>query len=176
MVRRYLELRPPGFRVTALFDLIIEEMERAYVLGQHFSALAASVVTIERMLNDARIKLHQHAIPKVGRLWGKGPINVWKDNIDVLVKWRYLPDDLGQELSTVYGIRRKYLHSDPIVTLEDDSRRCVNAAFRLLTELIGFPERLFRIGSAIECLNESDPLFKVFYKPALTGDHPEGAG
>src|SRR5262249_31139804 len=144
--------------------------------GHYFSALAAPVVTIERMLNEARIKLHRHASPKVGKLWQKGPINVWQDNIDALVQWGYLPGDLGQELSVVYDIRRKYLHSDPIDTLEDDSRRCVHAAFRVLTEFIGFPERLFRIGSAIECLNTADPLFEAFYKPALTGDEPSNAG
>jgi hypothetical protein len=176
MVRRYLEIRPPHFRVTASFDLIIEEIERAYVLGHFFSALAASVVTIERMLNEARIKLHQHANPKVGKLWQKGPTNVWQDNIDALIHWGYLPEDLGQELSSVYDIRRKYLHSDPIDTLEDDSRRCVHAAFRVLTEFIGFPERLFRIGSTLECLNTSDPLFEVFYKPTLSGDDSSNAG
>ena len=49
MVARYLEIRPPQFRITTSFDLIISEIERTFVLGQFFAALAASVVTIERM-------------------------------------------------------------------------------------------------------------------------------
>ena len=176
MVRRYLEIRPPQFRITASFDRIIEEIERAYVLGHYFSALAASVVTIERMLNEARIKLHQHASSRIGKLWEKGPTNAWQDNIEALVCWGYLPADVGEELSAIYEIRRKYLHSDPIDALEAESRRCVDAAFRVLTEFIGFPERLFRLGSAIECLHPSDPLVEVFYKPALISKDSNDAG
>lgn len=175
MVRRYLEIRPPQFRVTASFDRIIDEIERAYVLGYYFSALAASVVTIERMLNEARIKLHQHA-PKIGKLWDKGPTNAWQDNIEALVCWGYLPADVADELSAIYEIRRKYLHSDPIDALEAESRRCVDAAFRVLTEFIGFPERVFRIGSTIECLNPSDPLVQVFYKPAMISNDSSDDG
>lgn len=65
MVARYLEIRPPRFRVTTTFDLIISEIERSFVLEQFFAAVAASVVSIERMLNDARIRLHRHASPKL---------------------------------------------------------------------------------------------------------------
>lgn len=176
MVARYLELRPPQFRVTTRFDLIISEIERAFVLGQYFSALAASVVTIERMLNDARIQLHEYAGPKLKHLWNKGPLNEWAGNIDALQQWNYLQPGLAEELKTIYEIRCRYLHSAPIDSPEGDSRRCVAAAFALLTEFIGFPKRLFRIGSEIECLNTSDPLFDVFYKSALSenadGDSP----
>lgn len=168
MVDRYLAIRPPLFRVRASFDSIIEEIERAYVLGHAFSSLSASVVAIERMLNEARIQLHEHEIPKLKQLWGKGPINDWTPNISALGQWDYLQPQLSEELVAVYDVRCRYLHSGPIDTLKVDSPRCVNAAFAVLTEFIGFPQRLFRIGSQIECLDESHPLFKVFYKPALT--------
>ena len=72
MVERYLAIRPPLFRVTAAFDPIIEEIERAYVLGLVFSSLSASVVAIERMLNEARIQLHKHETPKLKQLGKKG--------------------------------------------------------------------------------------------------------
>jgi hypothetical protein len=168
MIARYLEIRPPQFRVTTAFDLIISEIERAFVFGQYFAALAASVVTIERILNDARIRLHQHASPKLKHLWEKGPLNEWGGNIDALQQWGYLRPALADELKAVYEIRCRYLHSAPIESPEQDSRRCVAAAFDVLTEFFGFPERLFRIGGTIECFNTSDPLFEVFYKPALS--------
>jgi hypothetical protein len=168
MVDRYLELRPPQFRLTTTFDLIIAEIERAFVFGQFFAAVAASVVSIERMLNEARIRLHEHASPKLGELWGKGPLNEWSGNVDALVKWGYLQADLADELKSVFEIRCQYLHSAPITSPEEDARRCVHAAFSVLTEFIGFPERLFKIGSSIEYLDPSNPLFEVFYKPALT--------
>ncbi len=170
MVARYLEIRPPQFRVTTSFDLIIAEIERAFVLGQYFAAVAASVVKIERMLNEARIRLHAHVSPKLKHLWEKGPLNEWTGNIDALQEWGYLQPALAVELKAVYGIRCQYLHSAPIATPEADARRCVTAAFALLTEFIGFPERLFQIGSSIECVNPSDPLFEIFYKPALCDD------
>ena len=168
MLDRYLAIRPPRFRITAAFDPIIEEIERTYVLGQAFSSLASSVVAIERMLNSARIKLHKHEIPKVKQLWEKGPMNDWAPNINALRQWDYLQAALAEELLAVFEIRCRYLHSGSITTLKVDSPRCVNAAFAVLTEFIGFPERLFRIGSIIDCLDTSHPLFEVFYKPALT--------
>jgi hypothetical protein len=178
MVDRYLAIRPPLFRVRAAFDPIIEEIERAYVLGHAFSSLSASVVAIERMLNEARIQLHEHETSKLKRLWGKGPVNDWVPNITALRQWDYIEPKLSEELLVVYAIRCRYLHSGPIDTLEVDSPRCVNAAFAVLTEFIGFPERLFRIiGGQIECLDESHPLFKVFYRPSLTshlGDDSAG--
>ena len=54
MIDRYLAIEPPQQRSTTDFDMIVEEIERSYVLGFFFSALSASVVTIERMLNTAR--------------------------------------------------------------------------------------------------------------------------
>lgn len=168
MVDRYLAIRPPLIRITAAFDPIIEEIERTYVLGHAFSSLAASVVAIERMLNEARIKLHNHESRKLKHLWEKGPMNDWAPNIKALRQWDYLQPPLDDELLAVYEIRCRYLHSGSIDTLEVDSPRCVNAAFAVLTEFIGFPVRLFRIGSTIECLDKSHPLFEVFYRPALT--------
>lgn len=55
MVERFLEIEPPQVRGTVEFDPIIEEIERSYVMGLVFSALSASVITIERMLNTARM-------------------------------------------------------------------------------------------------------------------------
>lgn len=168
MVDRYLEIRPPQFRVETSFDLIISEIERAYVFGQFFAAVAVSVVSIERMLNDARFQLYQYESSKMKKLPNKkGPTNKWEPNINALQKWNYIEDALATELKAVYKIRCRYLHSDIIETPDSDARRCVNAAFRLLTELIGFPERLFRINNSIECLDLSHPLFVVFYKSAL---------
>src|SRR5258708_27777013 len=43
MVERYFAIEPPPMRSIPDFDVIIEEIERAYVLGQFFSALSASV-------------------------------------------------------------------------------------------------------------------------------------
>jgi hypothetical protein len=168
MANRHLALRPPQFRVRAEFDPIIDEIERAFELGYWFSAIAASVVTIERMLNDARMRLHAHSTPKLKGLWEKGPLNDWSENIAALVKWGYLEQELGAELSIVYEIRCRYLHSGPIDTIEADAARCVHTAFKVLTEFIGFPERLFQISSAIECRDSSHPLFEVFYKPELS--------
>lgn len=168
MVDRYLAIRPPLYRITAAFDPIIEEIERTYVLGHTFSSIASSVVAIERMLNEARIQLHKHESPKLKQLWGKGPMNDWTPNINALRQWDYLQPSLADELLAVYEIRCRYLHSGSIDTLEVDSPRCVIAAFSVLTEFVGFPGRLFRIGSTIECLDKAHPLFEVFYKPALT--------
>ena len=168
MVNRYLAIRPPLYRITAAFDPIIEEIERTYVLGHTFSSIASSVVATERMLNEARIKLHNHESPKLTKLWGKGPMNDWEPNINALRQWDYIQPSLADELLAVYKIRCSYLHSGSIDTLEVDSPRCVTAAFDVLTEFIGFPERLFQIGSTIECLDKFHPLFEVFYKPALS--------
>jgi hypothetical protein len=173
MVERYLAIRPPPFRVTAAFDTIIEEIERAHVLGLTFSALSASVVAIERMLNEARMQLHKHETPKLKQLWEKGPMNDWAPSIAALRQWDYIEQLLSEELLNIYEIRCRYLHSGPIATLSVDSPRCVSVAFAVLTEFIGFPERLFRVGSRIECIDESHPLIEAFYKPALTS-HLDG--
>jgi hypothetical protein len=164
MVERYFPVEPPPLRSMPDFDPIIEEIERAYVLGQFFSALSASVVTIERLLNTARMELHQHVANKIKELWNKGALNEWQGNIDALQRWGYLADDLAAELGQLFAVRCQYLHSGNIQGLEADALRCIHAAYALLKALIGFPERLFRFGDGgIECINEEDPLFKVFY-------------
>lgn len=168
MVERYFAVEPPPMRSIADFDAIIEEIERAYVLGQFFSALSASVVTIERLLNTARIELHKHVTPKIKDLWDKGALNEWQGNIDALTRWGYLNDELAAELTGLFAVRCQYLHSGNIEGLEDDALRCVHAAYALLKALIGFPERLFQFGSeGLECLNPEDPLFKVFYASSV---------
>jgi hypothetical protein len=166
MVDRYFAIEPPVMRGTTEFDVIVEEIERAYVLGLFFSALSGAVVTIERMLNTARIRLHEHASPKVKDLWNKDSTNDWRPNIDALVSWKYLSGELAAELPQVYEIRCRYLHSGSIATVEADSLRAIKAAYRLLNEFIGFPPRLFKMGTfGVECLNPNDPLVRVFYAP-----------
>ena len=64
MVERFLEIDPPKFRVPSMFDAVIDEIERSYVLGQFLSALSAAVVAIERTLNEARTRLYDHMAPK----------------------------------------------------------------------------------------------------------------
>jgi hypothetical protein len=168
MVERFIALDPPPMRSIPDFDAIIEEIERAYVLGQFFSALSASVVTIERLLNTARIELHQHVSTRIKDLWGKGALNEWQGNIDALTRWGYLNDELATELTALFAIRCQYLHSGNIEGLEGDALRCIHAAYALLKALIGFPEPLFRFGKeGIECLNSEDPLFKVFYASSV---------
>lgn len=170
MVERYFALEPPPLRSIPDFDTIIDEIERDYVLGQFFSALSASVVTIERLLNTARIELHQHVAPKIKELWGKGALNEWQPNIDALHAWGYVSDKLADELGKLFAVRCQYFHSGNIQGLKNDALRCARAAYALLKELIGFPDRLFRYGNeGIECINPDDPLFKVFYAPAIQG-------
>jgi hypothetical protein len=138
IIDRYLAIEPPQQRSTTDFDMIVEEIERSYVLGFFFSALSASVVTIERMLNTARIQLHPHCSPKIKELWDKGPTNDWQPNIDALVKWKYISDDLSKELGLLFDVRCQYLHTGDLSTVVDDSLRAVNAAYRLLTLLSGY--------------------------------------
>jgi hypothetical protein len=170
MVDRFLAIDPPEFRVPSTFDTVIEEIERTYVLGLRFSALSAAVVTIERVLNEARIRLHDHVARKIKELWKKGPLNEWEGNIGALEKWGYLPAGLPNELRDLYAIRCRYLHSGETASLEDDSLRAVNAVYNLLRALIGFPKGLFAIGPGIQCLNEHDPLFKAFYAENLSNE------
>lgn len=145
-----------------------KKIERTYAIGLLFSALSAAVVTIERVLNEARIRLHKHVAPKIKGLWEKGPLNDWKDNIAALEKWGYLPAGLPEELRALFTIRCQYLHSGQISTLEADTLRPVNGAYSLLRALIGFPRNLFEFGAAISCRNERDPLYIVFYSEHLT--------
>jgi hypothetical protein len=123
MIDRFLEIEPPAVRSTAEFDMIIEEIEQTYVLGSFFSALSASVVASGRMLNAARIGLHKLIASKIKELWDKGATNDWQPNIDALVEWKYLSEDVTQELSAVNEIRCRYLHSGPITTVAVDSLR-----------------------------------------------------
>lgn len=165
MIDRFLEIDPPPLRSTIEFDPIIEEIERTYVLGAFFSALSASVVTAERMLNTARIEIHKFITPKIKNLWDKGPTNDWEPNIEALVGWKYLTEDLAREMRALYTIRCHYLHSGDVTSVATDSLQALRATYRLLGELIGFPSHLFRLGSVVECLAPNDPLVRVFYTP-----------
>lgn len=118
------------------------------------------------MLNVARMEIHKLASPKIARLWNKRETNDWEPNIEALAKWKYLSENIAKELIAVYGVRCQYLHSGDTSNVRADSLRAANAAYSLLNELIGFPSRLFKIGSVIECRNPSDPLVKVFYQRA----------
>jgi hypothetical protein len=164
MIDRFLEIEPPVLRCTTRFDVIIEEIERAYVLGLFFAAVASSVVTIERKLNTARIEIHKLASPKIKELWDKGATDEWQPNIDALANWKYINGDLAKELTAVYEVRCHYLHSGEISNLRAGALRAIRVAYGLMNELIGFPSRLFKIGHIIECLNPNEPLVKVFYE------------
>jgi hypothetical protein len=167
MIDRYLEVTPPVLAVIPEFQEIVKEIERSYVRGDLFSALSAACVSLERLLNLARIKLHKHH-PRINPLWTKGPSDKWDGNIDALNRWGYLETDFARELKSVYkDIRCKYLHSGPIRNLRKDCLRSVNAAYRLVSIFLGFPADLFRLTHAIECKNTSDPRFIEFYAPEL---------
>jgi hypothetical protein len=175
MIDRFFEIEPPQFRGTTEFDSIIEEIERSYVMGLFFSALSASVVSIERMLNTARIRLHEHSLPKLKNLWGKGATNEWQPNIEALAAWKYVSVDLANELSALYTIRCQYLHTGDISTVREDSLRAVKAAYWLLNELIGFPPRLFRLSNfGWECIDPDDAVAKTFYVLQDAGVNDEG--
>src|SRR4029077_8049766 len=102
-------------------------IERAYVLGFFFAALSASVVSIERLLNRARIEIHKHIAVKIPELEKKGPLNKWQPNIDALAQWGYLSNGLALELSDLYSLRCRYLHSGGITTVEADSLKAIKA-------------------------------------------------
>jgi len=183
MIDRWLAIDPPVFRVRSDFDPILEEIERAYVFGFFFSALAAAVVTVERMLNSTRIDLHPYVSPKIKQLWDKGPTNDWQPNIDALVTWGYLSEKLAGELQQLYELRCKYLHTGSLADLEKDSFQAINVAYSVLKEIVGFPPRLFGMtNGALKILNAADPLFQVFYKPHIIatpeveGTPPQPAG
>jgi hypothetical protein len=165
MVARFLELEPPMNTVISEFQDIINEIERAYVLGMFFSATSAAAVSIERMLNLARMELHLHHPKKIKDLWRKGPLNEWYGNIDALKFWGYIDDDFAAELTDIYEeIRCRYLHSGEIKDLQADALRAARAAYRLISTLIGFPSDLFQIeAGALKCLNEADPRFLALY-------------
>ncbi len=89
MVERYLEITPPEFSlIIPDYQSIANEIEQSYVIGNDFSALSASCVVIERLLNKARIDLHKHHKDKaVKKLWNKGPKDDWLSNINALKEW-----------------------------------------------------------------------------------------
>jgi len=88
MAERYLEITPPVFSLIPDYQLVINEIEQSYVIGNDFSALSASCVVIERILNQVRIALHRHHKDKVvKKLWNKDAVNEWYPNIDALKKW-----------------------------------------------------------------------------------------
>jgi len=170
MAERYLEITPPVFSLIPDFQSVIREIEQSYVIGNDFSALSASCVVIERLLNQARIALHKHHSDKsVNKLRKKGAVNNWNQNIDALKEWGYLDDAFASELSAVYkDVRCKYLHSGPIQCLRDDALRAVTAAYKLMKIFIGFPEDLFSwMAGGPACKNEADPRFLEFYKPYM---------
>jgi len=166
-VERFLQLQPPIASVIPEFQDILNEIEYTYVVGMFFSATSASCVTIERLLNFARIELHVHH-EKIKELWGKGPSNSWNENIEALHTWGYLDDEFASELKAFYTeVRCRYLHSGLITDLPADALRSARSAYRLLGIFLGFPNGLFRFTSCIECLNQQDPRFVAFYKPHL---------
>jgi hypothetical protein len=170
MAERYLEITPPVFSLVPDFQSVILEIEQSYVIGNDFSALSASCVAIERLLNQARIALHKHHKDRaIRKLWNRGPTNDWQPNIDALKDWGYLDDALASELSALYrDIRCRYLHCGAIQSLRQDARRSAAAAYKLMTIFIGFPDDLFGwTGRCLACKNEADPRFVEFYKPYI---------
>ncbi len=173
MIERYLEIKPPVFSLIPDYRSIVNEIEQSYVIGNDFSALSASCVVIERLLNQARMALHKHHKDKlIKKLWGKDSTNEWYPNIDALRKWGYLDNAFASELSDMYQeVRCRYLHCGEIQNLRDDARRAIVAAYRLMTIFIGFPEDLFSWrGGSPACKSENDPRFLEFYKPYIQ-DH-----
>lgn len=170
MAERYLEITPPLFSLIPDYHSIINEIEQSYVIGNDFSALSASCVVIERLLNQARITLHKHHKDKVvKKLWKKDSINEWYPNISALKEWGYLDDAFASELSDIYrDVRCRYLHCGEILCLRHDALRTITAAYKLMIIFIGFPEDLFSwTGGSPACKNEADPRFLEFYKPYL---------
>jgi len=170
MAERYLEINPPVFSLIPDYQLVINEIEQSYVIGNDFSALSASCVVIERLLNQARIVLHKHHKDKVvKKLWNKDAVNEWYPNIYALKEWGYLDDIFASELSDIYReVRCRYLHCGEIQNLRHDARRTITAAYKLMTIFIGFPEDLFSLmGGIPTCKNEDDPRFLEFYKPYM---------
>ncbi len=166
MADRYLEITPPVFSLIPDYQLVINEIEQSYVIGNDFSALSASCVVIERLLNQARMALHKHH-KVIKKLWDKSPTNEWYPNIDALKEWGYLDDTFASELSDIYReVRCRYLHCGEIKCLRRDALRAVTAAYKLMKIFIGFPEDLFSwMGGSPACKNEDDPRFLEFYKP-----------
>lgn len=167
MAERYLEITPPVYSlVIPDYQSIADEIEQSYVVGNDFSAISASCVVIERLLNKARIDLHEyHKDKPVKELWNKDAVPAWSPNIGALKKWGYLDDNFESELSYIYEeIRCRYLHSREIQNMRRDALRAIKAAYKLMKIFIGFPEDLF---DGVTCKNEANPRFLAFYKPYL---------
>jgi hypothetical protein len=171
MAERYLEITPPVVSLIPDYQLIINEIEQSYVIGNDFSSLSASCVVIERLLNRARIDLHKHH-KVIKKLRNKGPKNDWPSNIKALKEWGYLDDAFASELSDIYvEIRCRYLHSGEIRNIRHDALRAIAAAYKLMKIFIGFPDDLFSwINGSPACKNEADPRFLEFYKPYYVQD------
>ena len=124
-------------------------------------------MTIERALNLARIELHPHC-PKIKKL-GKGPSNEWYENIDALMQWGYLDQELANQLRAMYReIRCRYLHSGEIKELADDALKSARAAYRVLGLFVGFPPDLFTfVEGRLTCKNDGDPRYLAFYMPHM---------
>lgn len=174
MVERYLQLDPPFATVNQEFQDVIREIDYTYVHGVFFSTVSASCVTIERVLNLARIALHPHCA-KIKELWGKGPSNEWYENIEALTRWGYIDAELANELRTIYReIRCRYLHSGEIRDLAGDALKSARAAYRVLGLFVGFPSDLFTfVDGRLACTNEGDPRYVALYLPHI---RPAGAG
>lgn len=171
---RFLELEPPIAAVIPEFQAIIDEIEASYVGGLYFAAVSAGCVSIERLLNLARMQLHPYH-RKIKQLWGKGPSNAWAENIDALLSWGYVDAAFAAELKGIYtDVRNRYLHSGAIADTQADALRATKAAYKLLAMFLGFPADLFRITSGIECLNPGDPRFKAFYEKRVVQEPGPG--
>jgi hypothetical protein len=170
MIHRYLQLDPPFATVQQEFQVIIRDIDYTYVQGVFFSTVSAACVTIERLLNRARIELHPHVSPKIGSLWGKEATNEWSPNIDALETWGYLEADFASELRAMYrDIRCRYLHTGAINDLAADALQSARAGHRLLGLFVGFPPDLFTfVDGRLTCRNEADPRFIALYKPHRT--------
>ena len=171
MAERYLDIKPPVISLIPNYQLVVNEIEQSYVIGNDFSALSASCVVIERLLNQARMDLHKHH-KVIKELWSKGPTNEWNPNIEALKEWGYIDDTFANELSDIYReVRCRYFHCGEIQCLRHDALRTITAAYKLMTIFIGFPEDLFSwTGEGLECKNEGDPRYIEFYKPYMRDD------
>lgn len=165
MAERFLEISPPVYSlIMPDYQSIADEIEQSYVMGNDFSALSASCVVIERLLNQARMALHLHH-RNDKNLWAEGSKNKWNRNIEALKEWGYLDKPFASELSEIYtDIRCRYLHSGEIRNMRQDALRAIAAAYRLMKIFVGFPQDLF---DGVTCRNTLDPRYLVFYKPYL---------
>lgn len=169
MIERYLEIWPPDFCIAPDFQKIVDEMERAYVLGLYFSAVSSACVMIERLVNLLRIELHRFHPDTQADLTGKGPTTNWKENIDALVEWGYLSDQdtITGDIRKLYFVRSKYLHAGPLDTIESDALEAIRAGYEMLKRFLGFPDHLFEITNQITWKDPTHPVFQAFYAPMI---------